>query len=262
MRVYWFDKLINYLESRLGQLAVPHLTAYIVAGNAFVFALSIAQPAYIERLSFNLERILSGELWRLATYVFIPPTSSLLFLVFALYFLWMIGSALEAQWGAFRFTLYYGLGMLGTTIIGCFFPSAGLTNAYLNTSLFLAFATLFPDVMVYLFFIIPVKVKYLAAVTGLLIGYNVLFAPLGDKLVALVSVLNYLLFFWPGIVENAKLMHRGVQPLPAFERATREPVHRCAVCNKTEKDGESLDFRTCDCGKEFCGEHLNSHTHG
>ena len=68
-------------------------------------------------LAFNRSAVLHGQIWRLITFIFIPPDSSILFILFSLYFYWLIGNALENQWGAFRFNIYYLCGMLCTCLL-------------------------------------------------------------------------------------------------------------------------------------------------
>lgn len=111
-------------------------------------------------LAFDRSAILRGQIWRIVTFVFIPPNSSPFFIFLSLYFYWLIGSSLENQWGAFRFNVFYLCGVIGTMLFG--FITGYATNYYLNLSLFFAFALIFPDFQLMLFFILPVKVKYLA----------------------------------------------------------------------------------------------------
>lgn len=259
---YWFERLLDKTERRFGRFAIPKLTLYIVFLNAFVYLLSYYNPDYLNSLTLNIDKVLKGEVWRLFTYLFIPPAASVIFIFFALYFLYLIGSALEAEWGSFRLNFYYFLGMIGTTAIGIFLPSTHLSNVFINLALFLAFATLYPDFTVYLFFIIPIKVKYLAILSWLGIIFNITFAPLEVKLIALVSVINYLLFFWHNIAQNVRLMNRGPRPSAGFSPSRLEPFHKCSICGKTERDDEDLEFRVCrQCGKEFCSEHMPGHKH-
>lgn len=259
--MYWFEKILQKIEPRLERFAIPNLTLYIVGLNAMVYSLNYFNPGYVDFFTFSLEKIQQGQFWRIITYLFITPATSVIFILFALYFLYLVGTALEAQWGAFRLNLYYLLGMLSTTIVGFCFPESNITNIYLNTSLFLAFATLYPDFLVYIFFIIPLKVKYLAVLTWIGILFSIVFGSLTIKLTAIVSIFNYLLFFWPSLMQNAKVMHRGTRQLAAFSPSERMPFHKCFICGRTEFADKNLEFRVCSCGKEFCLEHLNAHNH-
>ena len=113
-------------------------------------------------LTFNRDAVLHGQIWRLITFVFIPPNSNILFILFSLYFYWLIGRSLENLWGAFRFNVYYLCGMIGTILTGLITGYA--INNYLNLSLFLAFALMYPDYQGMAFFVLPVNMKYLALI--------------------------------------------------------------------------------------------------
>ena len=219
-------------------------------------------PRYIDLLTLKIDKIIEGQLWRLFTYLFIPPLTHFIFLFFALYLLYIFGSALEAEWGSFRLNIYYFLGMICTTIIGCILPGEAISNIYVNTSLFLAFATIFPNFQLYIFFLIPVKVKYLALLTGCGILLTILAGPLVLKLTSLVSMINYLLFFWPDIRQRLVLSVRARQTAVSLAKSQGKAFHECFSCNKTEHDDHSLIFRVCvQCSKEFCSAHLKGHTH-
>ncbi len=155
-------KLLNKLERKFGKFAIPNLMTIIIFGMALVYLINFfTNPEYAFNLSsliyFDKELILHGQVWRVLTFIFEPPDSSPLWIIFALYLYWVIGSALEQNWGSFRFNVYYLVGMIGTIISGLITGYA--TNTYLNLSLFLAFAMLYPNFQLMLFFIIPVKIK-------------------------------------------------------------------------------------------------------
>lgn len=150
------------------------------------------------------DRVLQGEIWRLVTYIFIPPSFSPFWIIFVLYFYYLVGTGLEQAWGAFRFNLYYLLGMVGTTV-AAFITGAGYTGVYLNLSLFLAFAHLYPDFQLLLFFILPVKIKYLAWLNWALLGGTVLLGALPHKIAAVAAVINFFIFFGKDIYRDIKL---------------------------------------------------------
>ena len=154
--------------------------------------------------------------------------------------------------------------MVSTTLVGFCFPSIHINNMFLNTSLFLAFATLYPDFIIYLFLVIPVKVKYLAIMSWLFITVNIVFGDLATKLLVLTAILNYFLFFWVDIVQNIRLMHRKKKLLLDLSESERKSLHNCFICGRNEKDDKNLEFRVCDIcsdGKEYCLEHLENHEH-
>ncbi|HOP69784.1 MAG TPA: rhomboid family intramembrane serine protease [Bacillota bacterium] len=200
-------KWLNKLERRYGRYAVKNLMLYIIGLNALIFVWVQIDPAAYHLLVLHPSLVLRGELWRLVTFIFIPPTFSPLWLIFTLYFYYLVGSGLEQAWGSFKFNVYYLVGMIAT-ILAAFITGHGATGVYLNLSLFFAFATLYPDFQVLLFFILPVKVKYLAWLNAAFLGYTLLFSPWPLKVAALASVLNYFIFFGEDIFRQVKLKNQ------------------------------------------------------
>ena len=199
----WLDKL----ERKFGRYGIRDLMTFIVGGMALVYLtelLIFPATGFSLRsvLAFNKSAVLHGQVWRLITFIFIPPDSNILFIVFSLYFYWLIGNALENQWGAFRFNIYYLCGMLCTVIAGMITGYA--TNSYLNLSLFLAFALMYPDYQVMVFFILPVKIKYLALLD--VVGLAVMFImdSLAGRIALLVSLGNVILFFRRDFIDYMK----------------------------------------------------------
>src|SRR2546429_6392369 len=202
----WLDKL----ERRFGFLAIPGLIRIVIAFTALVWALMWLNPNFRFALDLDPARIRHGEVWRLVTYIFLPQTLSF-WIVLALWFLWFIGEGLERAWGPFRLTLYFVVGMIGTTVAAFFFGS-DFSNGMLITSLFFAFARFYPDEVIYILFILPVKIKWLAWIYAALL---VLWFALGSNSyrAALAAALaNYFIFFGPEIVHEARHRH---------ERSTR-----------------------------------------
>src|SRR4029453_9536458 len=164
----WLDKL----EKRLGFLAIPGLIRFIIGFTVLVYLLVYLNRGFESFLTLDPARIMKGEIWRLVTYIFVPQTFSPLWLLLALWFLWFIGEGLERAWGPFRLTLYFFVGMIGKTIAAFFFGSNFL-NRILIASLFFAFARFYPDEVIYILFILPAKIKWLAWVFApfLLLGF-------------------------------------------------------------------------------------------
>lgn len=193
------------LERMIDKFAIRNLMMYIVAISfgvyVFDFILAPFFGFYLQNyLAFYPPLFLQGEVWRIITFIFIPPSSGLLG-IFVLYFYYMIGSSLEGEWGTAKFNLYYLFGMI-FTIIASFISNSWATPIYLNLSLFLAFAQFYPDFQVLLFFIIPVKIKYLAYLNWAFFGYTIIFQPINMKVFAIVSLLNFFLFFSRGFFNN------------------------------------------------------------
>jgi len=259
----WLDRL----ERKLGRFAVKNLMLYIVGITGVVYALSYFDNRgfVIGKLMLIPQLVLRGEVWRLVTYIFIPPGATIIWILFILYFYYMVGSALEHEWGSFRFNIFYLTGMIGTTI-AAFMTGYGATSLYLNLSLFLAFARIYPDYELLLFMVIPVKVKYLAMLNWAYIIFTVLAGDMSTRLVAVVSILNYFLFFGKDILSKTKSNRQVYNNRRRFqsEMPRNFTIHRCTICGKTEKSDPDMDFRYCpECegDYEYCMDHVRNHEH-
>ncbi len=284
---------INKLERKFGRFAIPNLMWYVIILYTIGFVLQLVAPSfYYEYLVLNMHAVFHGQIWRLVTFIMQPPSSSVLFMVFALYLYYMIGRQLEYEWGTFRFNLYFFMGVffhilaafITYLITGVSFP---LGTEYLNLSLFFAYATLYPNVQFLLFGVLPIKVKYLAWVDAAYFGYAILQAFLpsyggnpvfgilfqANAIAAAVSILNFLVFYLS--TRNAKRYSpKEVHRRHTYQRAAREgkrmnegadgAKHRCAVCGRTELDDPNLEFRycsKCNGNYEYCQDHLFTHEH-
>ena len=203
---------INKLERKFPKLAINNLMLILVGAMAIVFIMDLALSPQMgvslaSRLYFNRDAIFSGEVWRVITFLFLPPESSLIFVAFALYLYYVLGNTLEREWGSFGFTLFYLLGAIGAIISGMITGYA--TNYYLNMSLFLAFAILNPDFELYLFFIIPIKMKWLALLDGVLLGMSFVGSNWAGRIALLAALVNLLVFFAPQFMDRVKAMYRN-----------------------------------------------------
>lgn len=279
---------LNKLERKYGRNAIQGLMRYIIIINVVGAALGILAPNfYGNYLTLDFGQILNGQIWRLITFIFYPGLSSasgfinpmsILFFAIEMYLYYMIGNSLENAWGSFRFNLYFLSGLLlnivASAIIYLTFGSSlplGLNSVY--QAMFLAFAVLYPDVQLLLFFVLPIKVKWLGILYGIVIAYDVIrYLSVGAFALALATVVgitNFLIFFL--LTRNYKKVspkqhHRRAQ----FKREVRANSnnnitrHKCAVCGRTELDDENLEFRfcsRCDGNYEYCMEHLFTHEH-
>jgi len=215
------ERLLSRLERRFGRLAIPNLIGLIVGGMAIVFVLTLLKPEFQSRLTLDLHAVRRGEVWRLVTFLFIPPAtsanSSPVWLLINLYFTWWVGSSLDQHWGAFKFNAYYLLGALGTIVAALIAGPA--TNFWLDSSLFLAFATIFPNVQILLFFILPIRVKWLGIVAALGIAYAGYTGGWGARASIVASLVNYLLFFagfWVAAFKNRGSAARQRSRLESF----------------------------------------------
>ena len=268
-------KLMDKLERKIGKYAIRNLMLYIILGNIAVYLLCMFNTSLVFYLYLDPHAVLSGQVWRLITFLFIPPSVSytqLFMVAISLYFYYFIGRMLENQWGAFRFNVYYFIGVICTIAVSLIFKVTGSTS-YLNESLFLAFATLFPEMQVLLFFFIPIKVKWMGIIAAALMIVQFITGDWGTKLMILASFLNYILFFGPILWDKIKYGRRKEQ---YFKKVNYRKVggkgkiiqdvafHRCCICGKTEKDDPNMQFRycsQCDGSREYCMDHLYDHVH-
>jgi membrane associated rhomboid family serine protease len=249
---------LDKLERRFGFLGIPGLIRIVIGFTALVYVLVYLNRGFESFLTLDPALILRGQVWRLVTYIFIPQTFSPLWMLLALWFLWFIGEGLERAWGAFRLTLYFVVGMIGTTVAAFFFGS-NFSNGMLITSLFFAFARFYPDEVIYILFILPVKIKWLAwAYAALLLLWFVV-GPNSLRAALIAAFINYFLFFGPEIIHQARHRHDVSTRHRRFETQSRSPtetLHRCAVCGATELSDPNLDFRVARDGEEYCMAHL------
>jgi membrane associated rhomboid family serine protease len=249
---------LDKLERRFGFLGIPGLPRILVGFAALVFVLAWLVPGFTSMLDLDPARILHGEVWRLVTYIFIPQTLSPWWILFALWFLWWIGEGLERVWGPFRLTLYFVVGMVGTTAAAFFFGS-NFSNSMLIASLFYAFAYFYPDEVIYLLFILPVKIKWLAWILAVLLLAGFVLNSSAYRFALIAAFANYLIFFGPEYIHAARHRHQASSRRRRFESQSRsevEPLHKCAVCGATEVSNPNLEFRVARDGEEYCIAHL------
>lgn len=252
----WLDQL----ERRIGFIAVPGLIRIVVTFHALVFLLVLLVPGFETYLSLNMARVRAGEVWRLVTYIFVPQTGHFLLVAVALWFLWFIGDGLERAWGPFRLTLYFIVGMIGTTV-AAIIAGSEFSNRMLFTTLFFAFAFFYPEEVIYLFFILPVKIKWLAWVYGAFLMLGFVVQPMSYRLALLAALSNYFLFFGPDFWHQFRHRKEIATRRRRFEMQTKsdaEPLHKCAVCGATELTDPDLEFRVARDGEEYCVPHLPS----
>lgn len=258
--------------SKLRDYGIKNLMIVIVFSNILVYILSVLGNINLSfKLSLIPQLVLEGEIWRLFSYVFIPTTSNPIFFIISLMCYYYIGKQLELFWGTFKFNLYYFSGLIITSLTSMITGMYIFNASALNFSLFLAYAVYCPEQIVYLFYILPVKMKYVAIVVLTVIGYNVLVSDTwGQRFLEIAPIFNFILFFLPVLLKNVrrdtssrirKQKFKG--KVLKFEQA-KVSKHRCVVCNRTEKDDENLEFRycsKCNGNYEYCSEHIFDHVH-
>ncbi len=285
---------LNKMERKFGRYAIPNLMNYIIALYVTGFVLNMSNPDFYDRfLSLDASAVLRGQIWRVLTFIIQPPSNSIIWVFFALMLYHFIGNQLEMTWGTFRFNVYFFSGVIFHVIAAIItYVLTGIVlpmgTGYLNLSLFLVFAALYPDKQFYIYFILPVKVKWLAWLDGILFMYTILqaFLPIyggnpyygiyykANALAAFVSLLNFLIFFLSSRnvkPYTPKQMKRRMDYQKNVRQAQRQAQtyaggakHRCAVCGRTELDDPNLEFRYCSKCRgnyEYCQEHLFTHIH-
>ena len=255
------------ISRALERCAIPGIIRLVVIFNALVFALHLLVPGFITVLTLDPALVLQGQVWRLVTWIFIPDTQKLLVVIIGLLFLLNLGDGLEGAIGSAKLTLFYVSGIIVCTLVSFIFGLAGsgatLTqaNTFLNFSLLLAYATLFPDFKVLLFFIIPMRISWLAIISLLVITLSALGQPLVVAASLVATFLNYLLFFHQELRVHLTSWNRGNTHISSITpRKTKEEsietLHRCETCGHTEISHPDLDFRVTASGIEYCREHL------
>ena len=256
---------------------------FIVLISAGVFIIGGTGSGLFEFMIFRPDLFETGQVWRLITWIFLPLNSGILFVAIALYFYYFIGSTLEREWGTAKFTVYYIFGILLNIIYGfVMWYAAGVyvpvVPMYLNLSMFFAFATLFPDVTVRLFFIIPIKVKWLALINAVFFVYTIISGILAGQLFAallpIVALLNYFIICGDELLSYLRpIKLRNSPQIVNFKNAAKKAKrdlddkpyrHKCAVCGRTDVDFPDLEFRYCSrCNGYhcFCIDHINNHIH-
>ena len=293
----------NNLKWKLQRYAIPNLTLYLIICYGIGYVLQLVAPTIVSWLLLDPFLILRGQIWRLVTWVLIPPeNSNIFFVLIMLYLYYSLGNLLERIWGTWKYNVYLFSGML-FTILGAFvlclycavmgaepvsvsdYTIQGLywlrndstvyfgmfSTYYVNMSIFLACAASIPDVQVLLMFIFPIKVKWLGILYGIMLVVSCIQGGLVTWIVVGFSLLNFLVYFIrskgrmhlnPGQV---KMRHEFRQKMRASEHESRGITrHKCAVCGRTELDGDDLEFRfcsKCNGNYEYCQYHLFTHEH-
>ena len=211
---------LDKLQRKLGRYAIPNLMLYIVAGMGLVFLVDmVVQPvtgfSASRIFAFSRPLIMRGQIWRLVTFIFLPQNDNPLFLILSLYFYWMIGSALQSQWGSFKFNLYYFCGVICSAVGGMLTGYA--SNTFLNMSLFLAFAMIYPDFQVLMLFL-PIKVKWLALIDAVMLALMFMTGSWPERVAEVISLMNLALFFWRDGYLTIKNAYRRYKWKQSFRR--------------------------------------------
>ncbi len=254
---------INKMERSLGRYAIPNMTLYLIVGQVLFFIFEISGRFILARVVLVPNLVLAGEWWRLLTFLFIPPLTNPIFAFFAWYMFYLMGSALEGHWGAFRYNLFLLVGYLVTVAVSFLFPYSAATNVFIGGSVFLAFAFLYPDFQIYIFFILPVKIKWLAVLTWIGYAYQILIGSWSTRLLVFASISNFFLFFGRDILWKIRSGNRQMAAAARGLSGKKEAFHTCAVCGMTDLSNPQMEFRYCpECGGlGYCSDHISNHEH-
>jgi len=252
--------LVNKIERQFPWIAAPHVVLALVAGQTFFYLTGMLGMVDVSRLSLSMSQVLGGEWWRLATFVFYPPATHWALVAFGLYLFYMMGGALEQEWGRARLNLFLLTGYLLTVVAAALVPGARVDNYFAGGALFLAFAYLNPNYVFHLFLVLPVKVKYLAIVAWVYFAYLFFTQGLPTKLLVLAGTGNFLVFFgttlWRDIKTGRRHMqHQTKRRAERSEAASAGPRHQCAVCEKNSDTHPDEDFRYAADDRCYCETH-------
>jgi hypothetical protein len=255
---------LDRLENKFGRFAIPGLISMVAGGQLLFWFAAQIKPGITGLLLLDPYEIQQGQWWRYVSWVLFPPSG--LMGIFFIYWLYVVGRGLEQAWGAFRLNLYYVLGVAGTMVVGLVF-GGGVTPDYLHLSLVLAFGQLYPDLEILLFFFLPLKMRWVAGISGaLLIWQGVENGPVGMTLVTL-CLANYVLFFGPMVLRRMRQQKQVMENRAVFVKAEQEvfkmPPKICVHCKAKAEDGADIRLCTCDqCGPDgrfWCMDHLKPH---
>ena len=285
---------LNKLERKLGRYAISNLSLYLILCYGCGYLMKMINPAFLNYLTLDTYQILHGQIWRVVTWILVPPDSLDFFTLIMLYFYYSIGTSLERTWGTFLYNVYMFSGMI-FTVIGSFVAmglaylvwgdiiaisgtaeffqlvASSFSTYYVNMSIFLAFAATFPNVQVLLMFIIPIKVKWLGVIYAIFLLYEFVNTWMISKVSIIASLLNFIVFFLLtrrglGMRISPKQVKRRHDFQKEVKKAKPMSVarHKCAICGRTSEEYPELEFRfcsKCNGNYEYCQEHLFTHTH-
>lgn len=281
---------MSKFERKFGKYAIPNLTLWLLGCYILGYVIELLAPNLVYYITLDPYRILHGQIWRLVTWILIPPSSFDIFTIIMLLFYYNIGTSLERTWGTYRYNVYLFTGML-LTIVASFLcmgvayllnggaidqavasplfltGSLYFSTYYISMSIFLGFAMTYPDVQVLLMFVIPIKVKWMGILDVILMVYEMIRGNLFTRFAVGAALLNVLIFY----LSTRNLMHlqpKQIKRRAEFNRQVKQSSkitrHKCAICGRTEEDDPNLEFRfcsKCNGNYEYCQYHLFTHEH-
>ncbi|MAT72801.1 MAG: hypothetical protein CMJ58_25250 [Planctomycetaceae bacterium] len=272
---------LKRLEARLGRYAIPNLTLVLVIGQACAWVMSrLSDGPDISRLALDPAKVMDGEWWRVLTFLFSPPEQRGILVIFYFILFHLFGTAVEAYLGTFRYNVFLLTGWIAS-VVAAFVASAAVPaalglggqmrfasitapNYFLYGSLFLAFARLYPDFILNLFFVLPIRIRWLAMITWAGAFYLIFRGGWMIAMLVIASLANYLLFFGPGHVRQWKHKQRKHAFQAKAAKATKKARHECRVCGLNSDDSPRTLFRYCSqCSGQvcYCPDHIRDHEH-
>lgn len=265
---------LSQLERRFGRYAIPNITLYVIAGQVIATLFGMKQPDIVEKMILDASALLAGDWWRAFTFVLVPQLdpSSLVFAIFWFMFLYSMGQGLEAQWGAFKLNVYMLSGiffqaLFSVLLLKFFGIDLELTGRTWTLSLMLAFAYLYPDFQMLIFFVLPLKMRYFAWIVGAYLIFQIATGGLPAFFEVSFGLANYLIFFVPDYFLQWRLHSSTLATRTAMQKSVTTalataPRKICQACGKNEREA---DLRLCTCsrcgedGKFWCTDDLGAH---
>lgn len=294
---YFFGGSMNKFEKKFGKYAIKNLSLMLIMCYAVGYVLQLISPEFIYFLTLDPYKILHGQIWRVFTWIVVPPDSLDLFTIIMLYFYYSVGTSLERTWGEFRYNVYLLSGMLFTIVtsfiaLGIAYLTFGevmtvpgqaeqvsmmfsqfFSTYYINMSIFLAFAATFPNAQVLLMFIIPVRMKWMGIIYGAMLALQFIMgtgsglADIFYRGALFASLLNFIIF-WLTSRNHMHMTPKQVKRRHEFKQEvkmnTKVTKHKCAICGRSDEDDPTLEFRfcsKCEGNYEYCQYHLFTHQH-
>lgn len=271
---------LSKMERKWGRYAIRNLTWVLIGGFVIGYLLMLLAPGVLNLLALDPYMIIHHlQIWRIVTWLIIPPSSFSIWTIVMLFFYFNIGTTLERMWGAFRYNVFVFLGIV-LTIVSSFilyFVYGGISflglgsfsTYYICLSLFLGYAMTFPNAQVLLMFIIPIKMKYISILYLVMAGFDFVRGSWVTRTSILCSLAAVVIFFIMGRTRvkfdpEQMRRHREFKKAVSPGAAKKTFVHKCAVCGRTELDHPELEFRYCSKCKgnyEYCQDHLFTHEH-
>lgn len=310
---------MSNFERRFGKYAIPNLTVILIGCYVIGYIMTFVDANFLDYLTLNAHMIFTkGQVWRIISWIIVPPDSPGIFTIIMLFFYYSIGTTMERTLGTYKYNVFIFRGLFLTVLasficygICYFFPNVMLTifgkevmqsvlsinggewtredtlyvlnflyndlglasvfsTYYINMSIFLAFAIVYPEMQVLLMFVIPVKVKWLGILDLILLGYSFAVGIIFVKFSVGAALLNIAIFYFsvrnlshlrPSEIKRRAEFQHKIQQASNAKSMTR---HKCAICGQTEASNPNLEFRfcsKCNGNYEYCSEHLYTHEH-